>query len=193
MGVGDGRMSVASGTGQSDEASDEITITDAIRAALRAEIRRTGVTAIMLLKGRRDVPDGLAARTVNRWLAGLLSTARRSHLDYVMAQWSDRSDDAGRMTSDGRKLSRRGARHPATGETWIPVTNAMSAHLRDELTRTGIQSAAILRGVSGLPDGLNQRVVRGWLYGETQATNEAYWNFVVAYLASRPSFPVERG
>ncbi len=175
-------MSEANRNGQSDEASDDIAITDAIRAALRAEIRRTGVTAIGLIKGRRDLPTGLDARAVNRWLTGVRKIARRSDLEFAAKRWAELPDDPGRVTTDGRRLSRRGARHPAADETWIEVTPAMSAHLRAELSRTGITSAAILRGVPDLPVGLNQRVVRGWLYGETKTTDEAHWAVVVRYL-----------
>lgn len=165
---------------------DDIEITDAIRATLRAEMRRAGVTAIKLLKGRRNLPEKLDARTVNRWLVGLYLTAKRSDLKYVMELLAASPSDPGRITGDGRKLSRRGARHPVEGETWINVTDEMAAHLRGELVRTGIESAGLLRGLESVPPGLTQRVVYGWLYRESDTTNKAHWDYVVARLRSLP-------
>lgn len=84
------------------------------------------------MKNARDLSEGLPARSVNRWMTGLVSSAPRAHVDYVSARWGKMPDDPGRITRDGRKLSKRGARHPVPGEEWIALTDAMIALLRAE-------------------------------------------------------------
>lgn len=107
---------------ENENAETTVPMTTDRRRALRAEITRTGLTAIMLFENARGLPEGLDARTVNRWIGGLTKAASKRDLDHAMMLWSKLPDDPGRMTSDGRRLSRRGARHAGENETRIVVT-----------------------------------------------------------------------
>lgn len=161
-------------------------ITDALRAKLRAERDRTGITAIKLLKASRDRPEGLDARSVNRWIGGLIRSAPESHIAYVLARWAELPDHPVRSAHDGGRRGRLGRRHAKTGEMWIEVTDEMRNRLRRELERTGSIVSRLLDGQDNLPHGLNRRVVNGWLYGEIGKADAARWRFVIALLQDRP-------
>lgn len=160
-------------------------ITKAIRQKLRSEIRRTGTTAIMLLQGADDLPEGLTVAHVNRWISGIVKEAPKSHIDHVLAKWASLGDDAGRIAPDGHALPKRGRRH-ASDARLIGITEEMQAQLRAEMTRTGIGFADILGGTDDVPEGLNSRIIRGWLYGDVQTADESYWRFVMARYAALP-------
>lgn len=160
-------------------------ITKAIRQKLRSEIKRTGLTALMLLQGAGDLPEGLTVAHVNRWISGIVKAASQSHVDYVMDRWASLPDKAGRVSPNGVLLPKRGKRF-ADGAKRIAVTEEMSKLLRAEMVRTGIGFADILGGADDSPEGLNSRIIKGWLYGDVLTTNERYWNFVIARYAALP-------
>lgn len=160
-------------------------ITKTIRQAFRAEIKRTGITALMLLKNAADLPDGLNAAHVNRWIGGIVTSASMRHVAYVTRRWAALPDDAGRTTTGGKPLPRRG-RRVADGNDRIPVTEAMASELRAELARTGIAHATMLDGIDDLPPGLTPRIVKGWLYRDAATTDARYWEFVMTRLNTAP-------
>lgn len=147
-------------------------ISKAIRQKLRSEIKRTGLTAIMLLQGADDLPEGLTVAHVNRWISGIVKAAPQSHIDYVLAKWASLGDNAGRIGPDGVALPKRGRRH-ARDAISISMTEEMRTQLRAEMARTGIGFANILDGADDAPDGLNSRIIRGWLYGDVQTRMKA--------------------
>ncbi len=100
-------------------------VTKAIRQTLRAEIKRTGVTALMLLKNAHDAPDGLNAAHVNRWIGGIVRSAPARHVRYVTARWEALPNDAGRVSCDGEALPKRGMRFADPSATRIDVTEEM--------------------------------------------------------------------
>ncbi len=160
-------------------------ITKAIRQKLRSEIKRTGTTAIMLLQGADDLPAGLTVAHVNRWISGIVKAASQSHVDYVMDRWAILPDNAGHVSPNGVLLPKRGKRF-ADGAKRIAMTEEMSKLLRAEMVRTGIGFADILGGADDAPEGLNGRIIKGWLYGDVLTTDERYWNFVIARYAALP-------
>lgn len=170
---------------KSSDADDLQPITKAIRQKLRSDIKRTGATAIMLLQGADDLPEGLTVAHVNRWISGIVKAAPQSHVDYVLAKWASLGDDAGRIGPDGVALPKRGRRHASHARS-ISVTEEMRTQLRAEMARTGIGFADILNGADDAPDGLNSRIIKGWLYGDVQTTDESYWHFVIARYAALP-------
>jgi hypothetical protein len=166
---------------EADQASDDhIALTKVVRASLRAEHKRTDVTAMQLLDGAEDLPDGLTAGSVNRWMNGLIRAAPRCHYDYVVARW--------KALPDATATQKRGKRYPTASDAWIEVTDAMSSHLRLELARTGLDHAVMFEGLIDVPPGLNARIVKGWLYEEAETTRTAHWKYVVARLAAMPDF-----
>jgi hypothetical protein len=140
---------------------ETVAITNEIKQKLKREKLRTGLSAIALFKSEIDIPIGLTSGVVNRWLSGLTKTASRNHLDYVIGKWSDRQDDAGRVSIDGSRTITRGRKFPKPSEEWINVTDEMAAHLRAEFVRTGVDYTSMLDDVSEVPDGLSSRIIKG--------------------------------
>lgn len=68
--------------------TDWVSITDEIRAELKAEGTRTGKSPSALFRGLRPSEiGGLNASIVKNWIAGGTKTAKRKHLDFVLARW----------------------------------------------------------------------------------------------------------
>ena len=71
---------------------DHLPITPAERAALQAELARTGIGGTVLLRSAPDKPAGLSAGMISGWLGGSIKTARPHHLAYVLARYAARTD-----------------------------------------------------------------------------------------------------
>jgi len=69
-----------------------IAITEGIQATLVAHRERSGVEQTALLKGARDIPDGLSSQLITAWIGGYIGTARKDFLDYVIARWMELPD-----------------------------------------------------------------------------------------------------
>lgn len=160
-------------------------ITKVVRQTLRAEIKRTGITAIMLLNEAHDIPDGLNAAHINRWMGGVITSAPARHVGYVIDRWAGLPDNAGSVSADGGQRPKRGKRF-ADDDARMAVTEAMSKELRAELARTGLDHATLTQRFDNPPSGLTARIIRGWLYRDSATTNETYWNFVMAWLMATP-------
>jgi hypothetical protein len=104
-----------------------------------------------------------------------------------MSKWAKLPDDAGRIGSDGAALPKRGKRF-SDGERRIELTEDMAVSLRTELARTALDHATLLDGLENVPDGLNARIIRGWLYRDTKTASEEYWRFVLTHLQAAPDF-----
>ena len=126
---------------------DVIPLSKTLRQQLRDEVRRTGVTATMLLKNEPKAPPGLTSSLVNRWIGGIVKEAPVAHIDFVRARWAALPDDAA-IVSD---LPKRGRRHHCAYEACIDVTDDMARQLRAEFARTS-SHAASHRAARALPN-----------------------------------------
>ena len=156
------------------------------RAAMRAEIKRTGVSVLKLFDEATDVPEGLTARCVNRWLGKIVRQAPQAHFDYVMRCWAALEADHGRYDSNGERRMPSGRRWPREGELWIEVTEGMANELRVEMARTGLDTFAALALLSEA-NGLTARRIRAWLYREVRTTNAEHWTLVMDALRAAPN------
>jgi len=68
---------------------ERVSITPTIRGELTRLKDTTGKGAMSLLAGRKDKPEGLKSNIVTAWLNGTATTAKKSHLTYMMNLWSD--------------------------------------------------------------------------------------------------------
>lgn len=75
-----------------DIPSERAPISDIFRQKLHAERKRTGVSSAGLLKGASNPPDGLTANVINSWLTRGAKTARKDHMDWVIATYSEIPD-----------------------------------------------------------------------------------------------------
>ncbi|MDQ0465567.1 hypothetical protein QO010_003356 [Caulobacter ginsengisoli] len=143
------------------------------RAKLRAEIKRTGVTVLALLKDAPGLRADLTPRLINRWLSGLSKEIDPGHADLVLTLYRalpDATPVTGRPVSSKKQ----------------PLTTDMRRGLEAELIRTCATVASLVEG-SNLPPGLNARVVRSWVYGEAKSVAPAHWTYVLGRLATTPT------
>jgi len=73
-------------------AGQRVAITGDIRETLKRERERTGIMQADLLRGAADVPEGLSAPMISKWINGTVTTARQDHLDWVMKRWAGMAD-----------------------------------------------------------------------------------------------------
>ena len=113
--------------------SEVIALTPEILASLQARIERTGKGPHAILRGVKDLPDGLRSSIIRSWLKGV-KTARKDHLDYVFRCYD----------------------HP---EKTVLVTQAQRAAIRRHVRRTGVFPNEMIK-ILGLklsgPDNLEQ-------------------------------------
>lgn len=159
-----------------------IDLTQPLRMALKAEFRRTGVPARLLLKGRRDLPLGLDARTVNGWLRTSPS-ARVDHLKFVCAALAalpsaaDCPDGVAHKSKSGPRGRRDDRR--------IDITPDMVARFKGELKRTG-QSVEGLARYEATPAGLTLGVLVALRRGSVRTVRADHWDFLIGHLSGLP-------
>lgn len=163
------------------DGSPTIPLTGMVRQRLRAEIRRTGVTAIMLSRHDADVPEGLNARMLNRWIGGIIEEAPQAHINYVLAKLASLPD------REEAKARPRQTRWPRSAdERWILLTTDMRTELSVKIEAAGVTPESLLAGATDLPERLSVRVVRSWIHGEVKSLNADHWAYVLNRLGTRP-------
>ncbi|HKX79695.1 MAG TPA: hypothetical protein VJM34_14345 [Novosphingobium sp.] len=167
-----------------DKRSHLAPVTGELRERFRAEIRRTGVTAQMLMPRLPDRPKGMNAAIINRWIGGTIRRAPQAHIDYALAQWIALPDyDA----VHGQLCASR-SRHDAV-DLWIPFTTDMQADILEQFERKGMTPERLLEGAPNRPDKPTLHVLRGWIYGQVKSTRLAHWTFVLERLATMQDAP----
>ncbi|MBP5856690.1 hypothetical protein KAJ83_06700 [Marivibrio halodurans] len=73
----------------SETGESRVPLTAEIRARLEEARARSGMMQAALLKSAPDVPQGLTANTISAWINGTAATARKDHLDWVLARWTE--------------------------------------------------------------------------------------------------------
>ncbi len=162
-----------------------ILLTSLHRSLFRAEKKRTGATPRMFLADDMDRPEGLTFRTVNKWINGSIKEALPAHLDYVLKRWAKLPDDTGRVLSDGTVLL-KGGRRGLISESWVSLTEKMSAKLNAEFTRTGASPHTFLDDLQDAPAQLTSRIIKTWVYSQAKTVNTELWDFVMMQLKALP-------
>ncbi len=145
-------------------ATDRITITNEIRAKLKAEKERTGLHGRALLaKSPTSVPKGLSSRVIDRLISGETTTALPAHIDWLLELFATSPDDARR----------------------IPPKREMIEQIKSERTRTGVSLARLIHQTKRpQPDGLTLHIVESWLSMDIKTVRPEHFGWVIAaYLA----------
>jgi len=162
----------------------ETTITKDFRTTLKAELRRTGYD-LRLLKGRRDLPDGLTVRMVRRWMLGSEPKASAQHLDFVRGLLASMPDFVSLSPSDAYVLQPKRRIKPSDGE-WLAFTPEMHARFVNEISRTGAAMIDLARSGSGKLVGLTAGVLSSWHRNAVATVNPDHWAFAIQYLENLP-------
>ncbi|MFC3229154.1 hypothetical protein ACFOGJ_18050 [Marinibaculum pumilum] len=103
------------------------------------------------------MPDGLKPWTIANWICGLAKRGRRDHVAYVLKAW---------------KSLPRG--------TYVPLTEAHIAQIKDLRERSRVGPSVILRGARHhAPDGLTLGTIRLWLKGPRPAVRRDHLEYVL--------------
>ena len=135
--------------------------------ALLAEKKRTNLGSIALLKNASDVPDGLKASTIDRWLAGQ-KAVRKSHYRYVIQRYKSLPDNCANVRRPIRDAPGR-----------IQVT----AELRKKL-RT-LHGQAPLKYLDNAPCGFNDVKLAHVLSGRNKTIPSEFVDYLTALVDLR--------
>ncbi|MBP5857411.1 hypothetical protein KAJ83_10365 [Marivibrio halodurans] len=139
-----------------------VEIDETMRARLATLRAQTGAGPTKLLKAMQQVPDGLTAPAVSRWLSGASKTAPKDHLRAVIAAWE--------------ALPRY---------EFFAITAKQQRALRALIEETGAGPSALLRGQRGLcPEGLNSSTIGNWLRKPGHRVRKDHLDYVMGRLES---------
>lgn len=144
------------------------------RLGLAAEIKRTGVTPRQFLKRLKNQPEGLATRTITRWLSGEVRQAEKSHVDYVLRHYAKLPD-----------RQEQPARGKALKDAWIELSAPMVAALRSELKRSGLSVPQAAK-LSTMPATISAHRLNNWKRGTVKRVEPQLWSAIIATLAAQP-------
>lgn len=138
-------------------------ITEDMRAKLHAEIARTRVGEKQLLNLGNDAlpPFRLTANKIYTWKTGAAVTAKPSHWEWVMSQYSN---------LDSR----------------IQVTDEMRAKLASEIKRTGVGSVVFFKSNDDTPEDFIERTIERLKNGKTTNISQKSWDYIVSRYETMP-------
>lgn len=139
-----------------------IQITDEIYEELKRLREESGMSGMSLLKGRKDIPDGLHSGIVNSWLTKNSSTARQEHLKYVLNAWRN-------------------------ADPIIPFTKAMRQSYLSEIERTGIKHMTLVRMLNSHGIGMKPHMLSNRLSGRNKTIAKSEYKTTLRVLKSLPS------
>jgi|GEM_PF-5621861 len=145
----------------------EVSITSGIVSVLKAHMRRTGISATMLLKNHSNIPEGLTTAEIISWLDkhGGVKVTQKRYLDFVLQCWEAEPD-----TRKGR------AKNPLR----VPLTKETAQKLKDEAVRTGIPQTRLLRiFAKNCPKGLNAHLISQWTNRYVKTANADMLEYVL--------------
>ena len=147
-----------------------VPVTEAMRAELRYLKNATGVGPCALMRqAPQPIPQGLRSHTIQRWIDGLVKTARIEHWQYVLDAW--------------QSLPRQ-----------IVITDDMRAQLQTLRASGGMGVTRLLRlAPNPVPPGLKASTVNRWLNGKAKTARADHWHYILDAWKNAPAAPsVER-
>lgn len=130
----------------------------AIRAAMEAELTRTGIGIFKFVSGLSDVPDGLTGNKIRNFYSGNSKWLARAHAEYII----------GKLKALPDRVS----------ET-LPLTPEILETLRAHVLRTGKGPSAILRAAHDRPTGLTGSIIHSWLSEKTATARKDHLDYVL--------------
>lgn len=143
------------------EKDNHIEFTKEIKSKLKRLQRESGISAMRLLKGRKDIPDGLNSAIISNWLNGSIKSARKEHFDYALKIWNETTPR-------------------------LNVTDKMLSQLKREEQRTGQKPSRLLSLFSSAPKGLRTAALHRIIDGDTKTIDQGHWDFLFAAYKALP-------
>ncbi len=143
-----------------------IPITPALRAEMKAEVKRTGLGPAALLRGiRPSEVSGLGSGNVRSWLSGEVSKANRDSVAFVLERW--------------RAL-------PSVEDAWMLVDADERERWRAKLKEAGVAQTALLSGRDDVPAGLTAGIVYAQFAREPRRLRREYYDYIRAVIEELP-------
>lgn len=140
-----------------------VTITEQMQRNLMDYRTFTGVGPRLLLRGRRqDIPTGLTATEIAKWLSGLITKTQQKKLNYVLRLWAECSDI-------------------------VDVSDHFRQQLLAEKQRTGIGTTALMALAENAPDKLTYQTIQNWLNKSAQRARIDHMSYVLNLWRSLPN------
>lgn len=139
---------------------------------MKAQFKRSKVGPMALLKNIPDKPDGLEYYTIEAWLNGRSRTARKDHLNFVMASWS-------------ALPAAYSVKHVASG--YAEITAAQRERLLALKDKTGLAPNALMRGAKDAPPGLHSNKIKAWMTGSIKTARPEDLDYVFKRWEALPS------
>lgn len=171
-------------TDKSRQRKNRIELTDEIRDTLRAEMSRTALTDIALIKLiDKDHKVGLTTAVFKKWFNGPTAFAKQGQFSTVLEALKSYPDDYGNTKEVHDKLGLKRRKVPAEQ---IAVKDFLP-DLQKEMKRTGLMPTAIMRLIgSGGPPGLKAFTITRWTTGKTDFADKTHVDCVLNLLRSIP-------
>lgn len=163
---------------------NRVELTDEIRDVIRAEMKRTALTDIALIKLiDKENPVGLTTAVFKKWLNGYSDFAKQGQLTTVLETLKSYPDGYGNTKEVNDKLGLKRRKVPAQR---IEVQEFLPA-LQMEIKRTGLTQTAIMRLIgSDGPPGLKSSTISRWLNEKTDYADKTHVDCVLHLLRSIP-------
>ncbi|MGE4314203.1 MAG: hypothetical protein AB7E85_08035 [Pseudobdellovibrionaceae bacterium] len=141
-------------------------ITEELREELNAERMRTGIGPTELMRGTAHDPKRpatLKGHAISRWLTGTITSARPSHIAYVLDRWRCLPD-----------ATTRKAREPAER---VVLNDNILCQI-DAFWEQGLLPDKIFHA-ENVPEGLNAAIIRTWKDRRIKTAARDYIEFVI--------------
>ena len=151
-------------------------ITEALRASLKTEMKRTNAGPARLLQTAKDVPPGLTSSLVRGWIVGSVATAKYTHLNYALNRW--RTLPTWKYQSLGSQ-----SRDPIRKNRSSDInSNQISDNFLDSLRYykdLGFVPGRVLKGAKDIPEGLSEFTISRWLSGSSKTAPNEFADYVL--------------
>lgn len=128
------------------------------------EYKDLGFIPTALFKISKNIPKGLNADTVRRWLHGNSSRAKWVYLRYVM-------EECEKLKSSPQRP--------------VMIDDTLYNQLKMHRARTGIGGVRLLQDRTDIPDGLNGGIVATWLSKAAIKTRADHFDYVLKLWSQR--------
>lgn len=152
--------------------SGYIPVPEAFREKLKAEITRTGVKPLTLIKTLNKKKETVAvnAFTISAWLSGRTNVADQSEMNWVLSLYAALSD---------KQVVQSVAVPIGKHEGLSPISEEDLELLRQYRNTAGILPSFIFMNAEDVPIGLTSNMIGSWLNGVTKKANPAFVQWVI--------------
>lgn len=134
-----------------------IQLTESMIKALKSEIKRTGKGPYAILKGQKNIPNGLYGSLITCWINGNRKTTNPALYDIAINLWKTAASE---------------------NDESVEVTSKVLEDLHAHRKRTGVSSKALIKGKNDVPKGLNPDRIENLLRGRFKKFSRQHLEYI---------------